>query len=261
MEVKRWMSKKYKWIAAGVVGILVIGLGMFMMQPAEASLDEEEVRELIGSQFGGTISSVNKTLADGTSVFEIELLSDGGIYLIIVDAASGDILSLEQSIAREEVGSPGSTDEAEKLTVEEVKSLVKEEYGDEVVISSIDLVSEAQSEDSSYEVMMQEGAGESRLIINAVTGETISYSLVDEGEHPGASSNQNNETKGEPIGEAEAARIALSKVTGEVDDVDLEEKDGRLYYEVEVENDAEGYDAYVWIDALTGEVVNIIWED
>ncbi|MFK4997302.1 PepSY domain-containing protein [Bacillus sp. N9] len=61
---------------------------------------------------------------------------------------------------------------------------------------------------------------------------------------------------------AEAIEIALATVQGQVDDVDLEESNGLSYYlvEIELENDDER-EATVHINAITGEVVTITWDD
>ncbi|RLL43634.1 hypothetical protein D8M04_11970 [Oceanobacillus piezotolerans] len=72
-----------------------------------------------------------------------------------------------------------------------------------------------------------------------------------------------NETSTEPIQKAEqseerisakqAQEIALAEVEGTIDHVDLEEDDGRVFYEVEVKvNDGE-YEIY--IDAFSGKVL------
>src|SRR5690625_7204740 len=60
------------------------------------------------------------------------------------------------------------------------------------------------------------------------------------------------EEKSTAISIDEAVDIALSKFTGQVTEVEVEEEDGRLIYEVEIESGEE--EAEIEIDAHTGEV-------
>lgn len=61
------------------------------------------------------------------------------------------------------------------------------------------------------------------------------------------------------ISTEEAAKIALQQFSGEVDEIELEEEDGRLIYEVEIERGEQ--EAEVEIDAYTGEVIVIEIEE
>mgnify|MGYP001612836171 FL=1 len=63
----------------------------------------------------------------------------------------------------------------------------------------------------------------------------------------------------EKITEAKAKEIALNEVNGRVIKVDIEKEGGRVLYDVEVK---EGNNiAEVEIDAETGEVIEVEWED
>lgn len=61
------------------------------------------------------------------------------------------------------------------------------------------------------------------------------------------------EKKNAVISVDKAIEIALEQFSGEVDEVELEEEDGRLIYEVEIEKGED--EAEVEIDAYTGEVL------
>ncbi len=155
------------------------------------------------------------------------------------------------------------------LSVEEVRGLVQSEIGEEVTILEIEL-----EEDDGllfYDVKVRQSNGTSDLELDATTGEVLVYTLKEDNETPNAKTTEPAEKKEnkkaseanpkETIGEKEAKRIALSHVAGKVVDIDLEEEDGRLFYEVEIEIESEDVDAEVLIDAITGEVMTIIWED
>lgn len=58
----------------------------------------------------------------------------------------------------------------------------------------------------------------------------------------------------------EAIKIALDTVYGEVDDVDLEDENGQLYYFIEIETN-DDLEAEIQIHAISGEVISIEWDD
>lgn len=57
------------------------------------------------------------------------------------------------------------------------------------------------------------------------------------------------------ISPEEAGRIALTQFSGTIDEIELDEEDGRLIYEVEIERGDQ--EAEIEIDAYTGEVIVI----
>lgn len=57
----------------------------------------------------------------------------------------------------------------------------------------------------------------------------------------------------------EVKKIALSEQDGYVESIDLEKEHGRLYYEVDIEQGNKDYEIY--IDASTGEVLKVDFED
>lgn len=64
------------------------------------------------------------------------------------------------------------------------------------------------------------------------------------------------------IGEAKAKQIALTKVPGgTIDGVDLERKNGKLYYEVDVDKANSTQDVDVYINAVSGAVLKVVNDD
>ncbi|WP_404329812.1 PepSY domain-containing protein [Mesobacillus maritimus] len=63
------------------------------------------------------------------------------------------------------------------------------------------------------------------------------------------------------ITEQEAIEIALNQLNGEVDDVELEQSGGHTYYLVEIEREGEEAEATIQINAISGEVMSVFWED
>lgn len=63
------------------------------------------------------------------------------------------------------------------------------------------------------------------------------------------------------ITEQEAIEIALKQLSGEVDDVELEQSGGHTYYLVEIEREGEEAEATIKINAISGEVMSVFWDD
>ncbi|MCT8136611.1 PepSY domain-containing protein [Anaerobacillus sp. CMMVII] len=59
-----------------------------------------------------------------------------------------------------------------------------------------------------------------------------------------------------------AKEIALNEVAGKIDEIELERENGAYIYEVEIETDQYGDDdVTVYIDAVTGKVLYVEWDD
>ncbi|MFX3632754.1 MAG: PepSY domain-containing protein [Candidatus Pristimantibacillus sp.] len=62
------------------------------------------------------------------------------------------------------------------------------------------------------------------------------------------------------ITEEEASTLALAKVQGVVQDVDVEQTDGKWYYFVEIDT-SDGREADIQLNAASGAVVSVTWDD
>jgi uncharacterized membrane protein YkoI len=63
---------------------------------------------------------------------------------------------------------------------------------------------------------------------------------------------------------AKAKDVALKEVQGTVDDIELERENGAYVYEVEIEPENQGTDdddVTVYVDAVTGKVLYVEWDD
>ncbi|TWI56181.1 PepSY domain-containing protein [Halalkalibacter nanhaiisediminis] len=291
-----WRNRIFIGLAVVIAAIIAISF----IRPAQAAIEEDEVRTFIQEQFDGRIYSLHENVKDGQDVYEIELLAEAGIYEIIVDQYSGEILSLTHVLKREEVDPSKWEDEevtsSTTLSHEEIRELVQRSVGEDVTILKMEL--EEEDGQLIYDVKVRQSQGTGEMEINARTGEVLVYSLTEEEVEPSSvkevepppaqtqppeqAKEQKKEDKKDkkdkkeedksspkkeqqqykkPIGEKEAKRIALSKVAGKVEDIELDEDNGRLIYEIEIKAESEDIDAEVLIDAITGEVMTIIWED
>lgn len=89
--------------------------------------------------------------------------------------------------------------------------------------------------------------------MNRNTGDIQSLHLIQKNQ------TQIREEQREKIGKKKAAEIALSKVKGEVEDIELESFDGSYAYKVEIETEEQ--DAIVFVQAYTGEILSFTFED
>lgn len=166
---------------------------------------------------------------------------------------------------------------AEPLTAEEATNKVQELYKGEVVevgegknayLITIEL------DTGTYEIEIDRESGEigsmTRTEIAAGNEQTTDDGSQEgdpSGGHPEEPQNEESSpTPAEPateipnpITEAQAITIALSQVNGEVDDVEMGSLDGKSYYLVEIEGGDD--EATVRIDAITGEVLSIYWDE
>jgi hypothetical protein len=62
------------------------------------------------------------------------------------------------------------------------------------------------------------------------------------------------------ITEQKATELALGKIAGRVKDIDMEQEGGKWYYLVEIES-KDGREADVQLNAASGKVVSVTWDD
>lgn len=134
------------------------------------------------------------------------------------------------------------------LNEQKIKERVQSLYGGEVKQLILN--------GDEYEVEFENELGTYVVFFNRNSGEVASLSLKQKKERE--KEQEQPEKENVKIGEQKAIEIALEKVTGEVDDVDLEMHDGSYVYVVEIEGEEE--DAVVYVQAYTGEVLHVIFD-
>lgn len=157
------------------------------------------------------------------------------ILLALACFQFGNVLSL---------ASPVSADEARKL--------VQEKYNGNIV--------NVTQRDNKYEITLELDTGIYVLEVNRTTGGIENLTRTSQNHLPNSNEETGAPNKDQILTKEDAARIALQKVNGTVDDIDLEQSDGLTYFLVEVERE-HTKDAIVQINAISGEVMSITWED
>jgi uncharacterized membrane protein YkoI len=213
------MKKKIGMITAIFIGAAVLGLGIYQSDAVhgEPDLSQEEVREIVSSQYPGEITEITLESDVQTAVYEVILEHDGKRYILKIDGYTGEVLEMEEEDLPEQEASEGSGDQS--TDTDSSADNNTEEQGQEEETEKNDEQTE-KKEESNEEDSKEEGSKERSTIDSE-----------------------------------EARRIALNEFDGTVTDLELDEDDGRLIYEIEIERGDE--EAEIEIDAYTGEVIVI----
>ncbi|BAB04094.1 PepSY domain-containing protein [Halalkalibacterium halodurans] len=147
----------------------------------------------------------------------------------------------------------------EGLTLAEASDIALERAGNGVV-------TEAEKDRDNgrvvYEIEVKNDDDEYDFKIDQQTGEILKEKQEQrKGSKPreGHSSSKGSEAV---ISMDEAKEIALKEVSGKIDDIELERENGSLVYEVEIESDHyDDDDVTVYVDAMTGNVLYVEWDD
>lgn len=184
------MKKKWIW-PAGVI-VLVVCLVLWLAPSISAKdLTEEEANSVVLEKYPGDIIKTTKTERE----YQIELKLETGVYIIKIDAKSGEVKSLEQTV--------------------------------------------------KAEIPAQEALEQPEKENNSPTKEPTEITLIIE---------------------QEAIVIAANhlKGTADSDDIEFHQIPGQTPYylvDVEIESGEDDREAIVQVDAYTGEVKSVNWDD
>ncbi|OCA85682.1 hypothetical protein A8F94_12460 [Bacillus sp. FJAT-27225] len=229
---------KKKWLA-GIVGILIIIIAGFaiwqLLKPGNTSateLNKQEAKTLIEDQFGGKVT----VLQEKKKVFHAKMEKLDNIYEVEVDSETGDIIKLEKVRAT-------NTEEPSGLTENEIKEIALANAA-----GTLSSLSKTQSNGKTvYKAVVKDNEQTTNLTIDAVDGNILSKT-----NDPVNPSKQLTET--------EAAKIAAKQVKGELDDISLQSSNGLTFYLCEIKT-ADGREATVQVNAITGDVMTVTWDD
>ncbi len=230
------MNKKTAVISGIVIVILLLVFGTreWVNGNQGSTLEKEKMNRIVSAKYPGEILSTELTNREDKRQYKTVLKSEQGVYVIWSDAVSGEILDMNRTEDEESQRERITKDEAEKIAAEhgEVQS------------------AEFNEENKVYLVRVQNEGKTYSLEINGTTGSINSKSEVESEDEP----SQPN-TK---ITEEKARQIALKEVKGTVTDIELDDEDGVIVYEVEIETKTK--EAQVIINAFSGEVSSVTME-
>jgi uncharacterized membrane protein YkoI len=196
-------------------------------------LTEKEATALIEERYQGEVLDIKKE----SGSYWIELQKSQGIYRIKLNASRGEIISFEKF---EEISPHNGQKTLKKEKVIEI--IQAEEKGKLVSLKRV-----SENEKTTFQAVLQEDNQKVKIIIDALSGEILTRQIV-------------TEPVSKRLTEKEAAQIALKELPGEVDGVDFEVTENASYYLVEIET-ADSREVVVQINAITGEVMSVTWDD
>ncbi|WP_144699816.1 PepSY domain-containing protein [Fictibacillus phosphorivorans] len=230
------MNKKTAVISGIIVVILLLVFGSreWVNGNQGRTLEKEKMNRIVSAKYPGEILSTELTNREDKQQYKTVLKSEQGVYVIWSDAVSGEILDMNRT-ENEQVQEVGITkDEAEKIAAKHGK--VKS--------------AEINEENKVYLVHVSSEGKTYRLEINSATGTINSKNEVESVDEPAQPNTK--------ITQDEAKQIALNEVKGTVTDIELDDEDGVIVYEVEIETKTK--EAQVIINAFSGEVNSVTME-
>ena len=264
--------------------ILVIGTVAWQVfitpNSKQLAISKVEAQEIAGERYDGEIVSTEEL----SEQFIITIQSDLGEYEIKISRATGEVESVEQikateqpkQLSEQEVeeivlkNAPGEIKEMSKSTEDKVEyyDAVVKDADEKTMIVKVhsetgEVVEKTEQKPAQTEKKQQNNSSNDKTVAKQ---EKKDQKKAENQENKEQKKEQKQEKK-EPekekiknISEAEAIQIALNRVAGEVDDVDLESSNGQLYYFVEIET-ADDLEAEIQIHAISGKIVSIEWDD
>src|SRR5690625_2155239 len=220
------MARKI-WLTLGVIGIaVVLGFGMYQSNAsnAEPTLAVADIEELVTSQYPGTITELELTKGTNGAVYEVEIANDSVEYELEIDGESGEIINLKERLIA-----------------------IKDQDNTE---EHIDL-KEKQEKEQKAKQKQQDEMDKNK--------EQLEKTQIEKKQNDKQKKKKESKSKNTVIDVNKAIDIALEQFPGVVDEVELDEEDGRLIYEIEIEG--HGEEAEFEIDAYTGEVLVVEIED
>ncbi|MDQ0216449.1 putative membrane protein YkoI [Oikeobacillus pervagus] len=227
--------RTFSIIAAIIILLASVTWQLFRLISPTEPLTKTDAEKVVQEKYSGEIIKTIKT----KDIYRVTIQLKTGVYDISIDGHTGDVAGISKIKSKK-------VDKV--LTEDQVKQLILQQQNGEIRRL------EKKEEDGAfvYYVVIEQNNDETTYKLNAVTGKVIDKTTKIRG-------NSSQETV-RGITKDEAVKIAVNQVNGKVDDVDVEEKEGVSYYLVEIERE-DGQDALVQINAITGEVITITWDD
>src|SRR5699024_9559311 len=261
------------------ISILITGLFYSNYAQSEPSLTENEVKDIVSDQYPGKITDLNLKNINNQSVYEVLVTHENSKYNIKIDRHSGEILDIiRKSVAVKENKNKEApkkdikkqtdkqTNNTTPKTEENHKQSKKQEKNEQV--KNKQKKKKENPKQSKKQEKNEQVKNEKETAVKENKQDEEHEANVHK-EQPKTTEKPKEEHKSAPkeptdtketvLSISEVSNIALSHFSGSIDDVELEDEDGRLYYEVEIERDEQ--EAEMKIDAYTGEVIVIEIEE
>lgn len=159
---------------------------------------------------------------------------------------------------------------SQMISREQAEQAVLQEYAGDVeslTLNSGKYVAELKTAQGRYKLELDGATGEieSIVLLESLPGQPTSQPSVEPSAGSGIVASPSPSPSPSPsaqraVSEEEAIRLALQEVPGKADDVETEINESGAFYLVEVKG-ADGRDAVVQVDAISGSIRSVAWED
>ena len=222
-----------------LVAIAVAGMIQLAFGQQEEMISQEQMTEMIESRYVGEVTSIALAEEAGKEVYRSTLRGHNGAYQIEADAFSGQIvriMPLEVASAKPTGQQP--SEQANQSTGQQGSNQPSPSTGQQ------------PSSQPNQSTGQQPGNQPTQP-----SGEqpSVQPSPPPDQENTGA-------VPKTPVSAEKAEAIALMQINGTVDGIELEDVNGTLVYEVEIETPDDD-EVKVQVDAYTGQVLSVLWED
>lgn len=234
------MMKKIGLTVGVLAATVVLGFGLYHTDASqvEPELSTDEIKDFVSKQYPGKITEIELDKEFNKKVYEVEVEGEKKEYEIKIDANSGEVLQINEKTLKK----------AEKKTETKNNLVVKEKK-------------DTKKQDKKEKETKQENKTEKQKETRQKnkTEKQKETKQENKSEKQKKQTSNKNKNKKTVIDRDEASRIALNQFSGTIEEIELDEDDGRLIYEIEIE--ANDKDAEIEIDAYTGEVLVIEIDD
>ncbi|MEK4484343.1 PepSY domain-containing protein [Psychrobacillus sp. FSL H8-0484] len=239
-------KKKWTWTVGVILLVLLLIVGFRCFSPtfSAQNLTAEEAKTAVLEKYPGDIVKTTKNEDE----YQIEMRLETGLYIIKIDAKTGDVLSLE----RLQKGENSSKEEPQtKLQLSQKE--IEEKLTTQGELQSIEMIQ--KNDNYYYEAIVTKDNEKLKLKVDPFTGEILDSMVL-----PTPTITENT-----VITVQEAIVIAANHLKGKADDdVTFHQPSGSPPYylvEVELENGEDDREATVQVDAYTGEVKSVNWDE
>ncbi|MDY0410441.1 PepSY domain-containing protein [Virgibacillus soli] len=224
---------------------LVLGFGLYHTNASQQDpkLSFDDIKELVKQQYPGELTEIELEKDYNRVVYEVELEGNGKKYSIKLDGNTGEVLKMKEKQI------------SQKTPVQQVEIEEHEDTQDTQIAQNNDSTN-TKSNQSNKEVKKEKSEENSNHHENKSDDKEKHKSNHKE-KHK--SKEKKKVDKKAVISVAEATEIALKEFPGYVTEVELDEDDGRLIYEIEIKSGDK--EAEFEIDAITGKILVIDIDD
>lgn len=236
--------KKAGLIIGVALCVFVLGLGIYHTSATEASpeMAEADIEEMVSEQYPGEIASIEKRKEMHNTIYEVKLKNDAKGYTLKVDGDTGEILKIDEKALADADDSDNDNGNDEQPTADSGNN---EQKGNQDMNDQDENNAEDNNKDDNENDNNQSEQTEDH-------SNDVNENQDNDGENNNSEKSKKTD-KQTVIDIKEAMAIGLNEYSGTIKEIELDEEDGQLIYEVEIVSG--NVKAEIDINAYTGEII------